>query len=378
MSEDLLLDQEELRREARTMLADLAGPEALRERIGRDEHGYDPLWPRLVQVGWTGIDVPEEAGGGDASFADLAVVLAELGRSLAPGRLFASAVLASGALIRSGTPEQWQRWLGPLADGSLRGTAALSDRHGGIAAAGFAARRDGDDWIVDGTGGYVPDAHGVDLVVLRATTDDGELLAIVDGESAGLEIRPMPMLDLTRSFDEVTARGLVVPADAVLAAGEAATAEVTALLRRAALGVAADSLGIAGEVLARTVDYVKTRVQFDRPIGSFQVIKHRCADMLMQVQTAELVVSDALRGLDGPDAAVVVARAKSYVTDVAAAVAADSVQLHGAIGMTWEHDAHLFLKRAVLNQTLFGDSRWHRRRLADLTLPGGGASRGLS
>jgi alkylation response protein AidB-like acyl-CoA dehydrogenase len=378
MSDELLLDQEELRREARSMLADLAGPDALRDRIGRDEHGYDPLWPRLVQVGWTGIDVPEEAGGGDASFGDLAVVLAELGRSLAPGRLFASAVLAAGALMHSGTPEHWQRWLGPLADGSRRGTAALSDRDGGIVAPGFTARRDGDDWILDGTAGYVPDAHGADVVVLRASTPDGELLAIVDGESTGLEIRPTPMLDLTRSFDDVTARGLVVPTAAVLAAGEAATAEVTALLQRASVGVAVDSLGIAGEVLARTVEYVKTRVQFDRPIGSFQVIKHRCADMFMQVQTAELVLSDALRCLDGADAAVTVARAKSYVADVAATVAADSVQLHGGIAMTWEHDAHLFLKRAVLNQILFGDSRWHRRRLADLTLPRGEPSRSLS
>ena len=369
MADEAVIDQDELRQAGREMLSDLAGPTALRARIARGQHGDDPLWPRLAEVGWTGIDVGEDDGGAGASFADLAVVLVELGRSLAPGSLFSSAVLAGGALASTGTPEQRRRWLSGLADGGLRGTAALGDRDGGVQTAGFTARRDGDGWILNGAAGYVPDASGVQLLVLRAAGTEGDLLVAVPGGAAGLEVRPAPMLDLTRSFDDVVAEELCVPAGNVLANGELATTAISALLRRAAVAAACDSLGIADEVLSRTVGYVRQRVQFGRPIGSFQAVKHRCTDMLIQVETARLVVADAAQKLDGAEAAVAAARAKSYAGDAAAAVAAASVQLHGGIGITWEHDAHLFLKRAVLNQTLYGDSRWHRRHLADLTLP---------
>jgi alkylation response protein AidB-like acyl-CoA dehydrogenase len=167
--DEALIDREALRREARVMLADVAGPTALRDRLATEVHGDDPLWARLVEVGWTGIDVEEDAGGAGATFADLAVVLVELGRSLAPGRMFSSAVLAAGALGLSGSPEQKGRWLPGLAEGVLRGTAALADGDGGIAHAGFSARRDGDGWVLDGTAGYVPDATGADLLVLRAS-----------------------------------------------------------------------------------------------------------------------------------------------------------------------------------------------------------------
>jgi alkylation response protein AidB-like acyl-CoA dehydrogenase len=370
MADEALIERDELRREAHDMLADLAGATALRERIARDVHGEDPLWPRLVEVGWAGIEVAEDAGGAGADFGDLAVVLVELGRTLAPGSLFSSAVLAAGALDLAGSAEQKQRWLPGLADGGLRGTAALADASGGIAGGGFRARRDGDGWVLDGTAGYVPDAAGADLLVLRATGDDGNLLVAVAGGAAGLDVRPAPMLDLTRSFDDLVATGLRVPADGVLAAGSAATRTVDVLLQRAAVATACDSLGIADEVLARTVEYLKQRVQFGRPIGSFQALKHRSTDLLIQVETARLVVADAAEKVAGEGGPVAASRAKSYAGDAAAAVAAAGVQMHGGIGVTWEHDAHLFLKRAVLNQSLVGDSRWHRRRLADMILPG--------
>jgi alkylation response protein AidB-like acyl-CoA dehydrogenase len=351
------------------MLVDIAGPTALRERLGGETHGDDPLWARLVEVGWTGIDVEEDAGGAGATFADLAVVLVELGRSLAPGRLFSSAVLAAGAIRLAGSTAQRQQWLPGLAEGSVRGTAALADAAGGIVTPGITARRDGEGWVLEGTAGYVPDATGADVVVLRAAADDGDLLVAVAAGAQGLEVRPAPMLDLTRSFDDLVADGLRVRSEDVLVSGPAASEAIDTLLQRAAIATACDSLGIADEVLARTVEYLKQRVQFDRPVGSFQAIKHRCTDLLIQVETARLVVADAAAEVTGGRAAVAASRAKSYAADAAAAIAAASVQLHGGIGVTWEHDAHLFLKRAVLNQALYGDSRWHRRHLADLTLP---------
>ena len=359
---DDAIDRDQLRAASRELLDDLSGPEAVRARIA--EPGVDPMWPRLAEVGWTGIDVDEESGGAGASFAELAVVLVEAGRHLAPITLFASAVLAAGALAAT-PPAASRRWLPALAEGTARGTAALADAAGRTGSPGITARPDGDGWLLDGGSGLVPAATGADVLVLRAAAPDGELLVAVPRDAEGLTVTPAPTLDLTRSFDDVMVTGLRVPEQDVLVAGPAAVAAVTALLDRAAVALAADSLGIAAAVLARTVEYVACREQFGRPVGSFQAVKHRCTDMLIATETARLIVGEAA---DRPDDPIAASRAKSYATDAAASVAAASVQLHGGIGVTWEHDTHLFLKRATLNQALYGDPRSHRRRLADLVL----------
>ncbi|MEU7814001.1 acyl-CoA dehydrogenase family protein [Pseudonocardia sp. NPDC049154] len=359
---DTGVDRAELRAAARDMLDDLSGSEQVRARLA--EPATDPLWSHLVEVGWTGIDVPEDSGGAGADFGDLAVVLVEGGRHLAPGTLFASAVLAGGALQANPSPASG-RWLPALAEGTARGTAALADATGRVDAAGITARAEGSGWVLDGTSALVPSAEGADILILRARTPDDELLVAVPGDTAGLTITPAPMLDLTRSFADVTVTGLAVGPEAVLASGAEGAAAVAALLDRAAVAIAADSLGIADVVLSGTVEYVGQREQFDRPVGSFQAVKHRCTDMLVATETARLIVEEAA---DQPGDPISASRAKSYATDAAASVAAEAVQLHGGIGVTWEQDSHLYLKRATLNQALYGDPRSHRRRLADLTL----------
>jgi alkylation response protein AidB-like acyl-CoA dehydrogenase len=192
----------------------------------------------------------------------------------------------------------------------------------------------------------------------------------VASTAPGLAWTDAPMLDITRRFADVHVEGLEVGAVDLIAQGAEAEQLIVDLLNRAALATACDAFGVAEQALQMTVAYAKERVQFDRPIGSFQAVKHRCADMFIAVETARAVLDDAIDAYDAaPDsAAVAISRAKAYCCDATAQVTEDAVELHGGIGFTWEHDLHLYVKRVRLDQALFGDSRWHRRRVAALTL----------
>ncbi|KAB7760334.1 MULTISPECIES: acyl-CoA dehydrogenase family protein [Mycobacteriaceae] len=290
--------------------------------------GRDVEWPAVVEAGWAELEVPEEFGGAGATFAEVAVICAEMGRAASATAYLGSAVLTVGAL----------NMLAPsaLRDELLTGVAAGSIR--------LAVAIDSCD--------FVPDADGADRIL--RVTDSG--VCIADSRAV-----PRPVLDETRRLANVTTDGQ----GAETLCYEDASADPVGRLRdRAAVAVAADSLGIAEAMLAATVDYAKVRHQFGRPIGSFQAVKHACADMLVQVEVARQLVSAAVESVVQGRADSAPSMAKAYACSAAVDVAGKAMQLHGGIGYTWESGIHVYLKRAALNRSLFGSPAAHRRQLA--------------
>lgn len=292
-------------------------------------------WPTLVEAGWPGLEVPDELGGAGVSFAETAVVLEELGRAAAGGGFLGTA-LTVGAL--TALPPDTAR-------------DALLERIASGAKAAFATGFTVRDGAVSGRASFVPDAADAEVILLL--TDDSVVTC------ADLSVTPQPVLDATRSFAEVTADGADVTAAWPLPVAPGRLTE------RAAVAIACDSLGVAEAMLSATVDYVKVRRQFDRPIGSFQAVKHACADMLVQVAVARQLIDAAVADVAaGLDASVSAAMAKSYSSTAAVDIVGKAMQLHGGIGYTWESGVHVYLKRATLNRSLYGSPAAHRRRLA--------------
>jgi alkylation response protein AidB-like acyl-CoA dehydrogenase len=367
---DLDVDRDELRGAARDMLGAASMSARVRELAATPDGFDEDLWRHFAEMGLPGIEISEEFDGAGARFGDLAVVLTELGGHLASNGLAATTVLGAGALAAVPGHPRARAWLPRIAAGTARASAAVLSGEGEPGSPGLLVTQGQGGWRVSGSSGYVPDAGIADLLVLRALDPDGgEILLAVEAGTPGLDVTPAPMLDITRRFGVITAAELEVGEADVLAAGTEAEAIVRRLLDRAALAVAADALGVAQRALDVTVDYAKTREQFGRPIGSFQAVKHRCADMFVAVTTARIALEEALDRYDvaPDDASAAVSRAKAYTCDAAAQVVEDGTDMHGGIGFTWEHDMHLLVKRARLDQALYGDSRMHRRRAADLT-----------
>jgi alkylation response protein AidB-like acyl-CoA dehydrogenase len=294
---------------------------------------------QLADAGWLGLEIPESLGGAGASFAETAIVLEALGRSASSSH-YLGAVLAVGAL--TALPPNTSR--DALLEGLGTGTSVTL-------ASGFSV----SDGVVSGRAEFVPDAAGAETVLLLA--DHGGEPAIVC--SPDLTVVAQPVLDETRSLAIVTADR------AAVAEAWPLPLDPAVLHDRAAAAIACDSLGVAEAMLSATVDYVKVRQQFGRPIGSFQAVKHACADMLVKTTVARHLVNAAVtRVADGADASVSVAMAKSYACGAAVEVAGKAMQLHGGIGYTWESGVHAYLKRAMLNRALYGSPAEHRKRLA--------------
>jgi alkylation response protein AidB-like acyl-CoA dehydrogenase len=367
-----VVDHQELRSVARRLLEAADTIAAVRVR-GEDPTGGSGLWRQIVDAGWPGIAIPEAYGGAGASFAELGVVLVELGRVLAPSPYLGTFVLGAAGLLFGGTDDQREQWLPRVAAGTIA-TAALTGPSGrlGPLEPRPALSATAAGWRLDGVADYVPDLPAAEVVVLAADlAGEPALVLMGPAELAEVVVEPMPMFDLSRSFGRLRATSVVLPSDALMARGAKAADAIEAMVTWGAAGLAADSLGVAEHVLDSTVRYACERVQFDRPIGSFQAVKHRCTDMLIAVESSRVAVEEAARRIsaDVGQAAAAASLAKAHAGDAGAQVAGEGVQLHGGIGFTWEHDSHLYLKRAKLNQALLGTSRWHRRRLADYWLP---------
>lgn len=295
-------------------------------------------WQQLVDAGWLGMEIPESVHGAGASFIETAVLLEEVGRAAAATRYLGS-TLAVGALTGVAPGDSRDALLGRIGGGS---TSALAT---GFTVAGG---------VVSGQAEFVPDALGADVVLLLAD-DDGTAVVVLAHE---LTITATPVLDETRALALVTAR------DARVIESWPLTTTPAALHARAAVAVACDSLGLSEGMLAATVDYAKVRHQFGRPIGSFQAVKHACADMLVKVSVARQLIATAVDSLTlGGDSDVAASMAKSYACVTAVDVVGKAMQLHGGIGYTWESGVHVYLKRAMLNRSLYGSPASHRRRL---------------
>ncbi len=302
-------------------------------------------WPVLAEAGWTGLEIAEEFGGAGAGFTETAVVCEEIGRAAASTG-YLGGVLAVGVL-RASPP-------GVIRDELLSGIASGAVRPA-VAPGGFRIR----GGKLYGTAEFVPDAVDADRLLVVATDADGERVVV---DAAGLSVTPQPVVDGTRLLATVSADGLAV--DTVLDTDGAML--VSALRDRTAVAVACDSLGLAQAMLDATVSYVKVRNQFGRPIGSFQAVKHACADMMVSLAVSRRLVEAAVDAVAaGPDAGVAASMAKAHATSSAVEIAGKAMQLHGGIGYTWEGGIHVYLKRAALNRSLFGSPAAHRERLAE-------------
>ncbi|OCB51867.1 acyl-CoA dehydrogenase [Mycobacterium vulneris] len=315
-------------------------------------------WPLLVSAGWVGLDAPEAVGGAGATFAEVAVICEELGRAAAATGYLGGAVLTIGALNAVQSNDSRDALLQSVVAGTIRGALVLRGA-GQPAPFDLATTRLG--WRIHGSAPFVPDAAGAQRLLLPARDADGvAVLVDVAAESPGLTVTEQRVLDETRGLATVTAEGIEVDEDAVWRFDGDAEDQLGKLTERAALAVACDSLGVAQAMLDTTVAYTGVRQQFGRPIGSFQAVKHACADMLVTISVARQLVNAAIENYGG----AVVSMAKAYATEAAVEVAGKAMQLHGGIGYTWESGLHVYLKRAALNRSLYGSPAEHRAKIS--------------
>jgi alkylation response protein AidB-like acyl-CoA dehydrogenase len=362
---DLTDEQQAIRSTARGFLAARYKSERIRE-LAASEDGFDPAdWAEMAELGWTGLAVPEEWGGQGLGIVELAVLFEEMGYALAPSPLFSNTI-AGLALSLCGSDDQRERFLRPLAMGELRGAPALWDAGSPATPGGFTmeAAPDGDGIVLDGEKVLVPDAASADFFVV-ATADGRRHL--VERGAAGITVTTETSIDLTRRLSTVRFDGVrVAAADSM----PAEAAEYYPVFFRLCVALAAESTGIAQRTMEMAVEYAKDRKQFDRPIGSYQAVSHRCAQMLLETENARSAVYGAAWAADAEPESLPLAAsmAKAYASDAGWRVPDASIQVHGGIGFTWEHDLHFFLKRGRANASLFGDAKWHRERVADAVL----------
>lgn len=320
-------------------------------------------WGQVADAGWFGLEVPEHLDGSGATFAETAVVLEALGRAVAPVPFLGPAVLGVAAASRSDGGDHRDAVLRDIATGAAAVAVAFAP-HADAAVAVPPFRIDAGGRLT-GRADLVVDAPTAQRLLVLAEAPPG--LVVVHVPADAVEVAPVPLLDATRSFGTVAAHGVAVASDASWPIEPAAAQTV---LDRAAVAVAADALGVAATMLDATVAYVGVRRQFDRPIGSFQAVKHQCADALVLLRIGRELLADAVAAVaaDDRDAGLAVARAKSHLGAAGVEVVGTAVQLHGGIGYTWESGIHRALKRAMVDRSLFGSPAAHRERIAELRL----------
>ena len=342
-------------------------PEAEVRRLMETDEGYDPdVWRQMAeQLGLQGLAIPEEHGGGGFGFLELTVVLEQMGRALLCAPYFATVVLAAQTLLHSGDDAAQKELLPRIAAGDLVATLALTEPDGRWRPDAVQARATpaGDTWTIEGTKAYVLDGHVADLLLVAARTDAGLSLFAVDASAPGLQRTLLTTMDQTRKLARVELAGTP---GRLLGTDGAAGDVLDRVLDLAAVALAAEQVGGAQRCLEMSVAYAKERIQFGRPIGSFQAVKHKCADMLIAVESAKSAAYYAgwcAAELDD-DLPVAAAMAKAFCSEAFTTTAAETIQVHGGIGFTWEHPAHLWFKRAKSSELLFGDPAQHRELLA--------------
>jgi alkylation response protein AidB-like acyl-CoA dehydrogenase len=356
MNFELSDDQQAIKRTAKEFLAARYKLETVRALAESQDGASDEQWRELAELGWPGVIVPESDGGLGLGVVELVVIQEEMGYGLVPSPLF-STVAAALLLVAAGSDDQRERWLEALASGKRRGTVAIWDE-----AAGWApdhSEVEPSNGKLTATKVAVPDADGADLVIVAGA--DGRHY-LVQTEGPGVEVGSVKPLDPTRKLFTVKLR------DAAAEPLGHAPERIAHAYATIVTALAAENVGVAQRAMEMAVSYAKDRRQFDRPIGSYQAVSHRCAQMLLEVEGARSLSYWAAWALDnesetGTRAA---SMAKAYAGDAGFRVAASALQVHGGIGFTWEHDLHFFLKRAKANAHAFGDARWHRDRVAEL------------
>jgi alkylation response protein AidB-like acyl-CoA dehydrogenase len=372
MDLDLTADQKLFRATSKKFL-DKETPLTKVRELSEGADGFDrEWWGRGAELGWAAMLVPEEYGGGSVSGAgllDLAIVAEEMGRLVAPGPLLATNVVIAGLVHAQDGPghaEEIER----LAAGDAVATWAVYEPGGGWqpAAAGVTARAKGDRYVLDGTKDRVEAAAQADLFLVTAQSDAGLTQFLVDATAPGVTVTRSPGLDIVRRFGEVRLDGVEVPQDAIVGTAETTAATIERQIQVALVLQCAETSGAIDRVLEFTVQWAFDRYSFGRPLASYQSLKHRFADMRVWLEACHATTGAAARAVQSQsaDAAELVSVAKSYVGSRAVDIVQDCVQLHGGIGVTWEHDLHLYLRRVTVNRALYGTPEEHRRRIADL------------
>lgn len=375
-------EQEMIRASAEGFLADVSDSAAVRAAMV-SERGFDEaLWQRLCQeMYWPAIHIPETYGGLGLGFVELTILLEQMGRRLLCSPFFATACMATPALLLAANDQQKQRWLPSIADGSVTATLAFSSANGWSADDVQATVvAEGDGFVLDGTLKHVLDGHGADLLIIAArqpgtTGEKGISLFAVNAVCAGIERQMLPTMDQTRRQARIQLKGLYLEADCLLGEFGNGWSHLERVLQLACIGLAAEQTGGAQQVLDLSVAYMQERQQFGRPIASFQALKHRAADMMLQVECARsasyyaaCVAQEVLDPQGDPQVAaelpLAAALAKAQCSETYFSCASESIQLHGGVGFTWEYDPHLYFKRARASEALFGAPSWHRERIA--------------
>ncbi|MCU0269344.1 MAG: acyl-CoA/acyl-ACP dehydrogenase [Acidimicrobiales bacterium] len=359
-------EQEELRNIVRQFLDAKSSETAVREQM-ETERGYDPeVWSQMAeQLGLQSLIIPEDFGGQGFGYVELIVVLEEMGRALLCAPYFSSVVLAANTLLQSGDDAAKAAYLPGIASGETVATLAFTEPNGRWDESGveLTATQDGGAWKLTGTKMFVLDGHTANLVLVAARTGKGVSLFAVDGDAAGLTRTALATMDQTRKQAKLEFAGV----EGRLVGEEGAGWDVlSTVLDLAAVALAAEQVGGAQKCLDMSVEYAKVRVQFGRPIGSFQAIKHKCADMLLEVESAKSAAYYAgwCAAEMNDELPAVASLAKAYCSEAYFHAAAENIQIHGGIGFTWEHPAHLYFKRAKSSELLFGDPTYHRELLA--------------
>ena len=359
-------EQEELRKIVKQFL-EAKSPEAEVRRLMETEEGNDDaVWEQMAtQMGLQGLIIPEEYGGSGYSYVELIVVLEEMGRRLLCAPYFSTVVLAANTLLHADDETAKKELLPGLASGETKATLAFTEENGRWDESGveLTATKAGDGWTLSGSKMFVLDGHTADLILVAARTDAGVSLFHLAGDASGLTRTALSTMDQTRKqakLDFADAPATLIGTDG------AGWAVLERVLDLTAVALAAEQVGGAQECLEMAVEYAKVRVQFGRPIGSFQAIKHKCADMLLEVESAKSAAYYAgwCAAELNDELPTVASLAKAYCSEAYFHTSAENIQIHGGIGFTWEHPAHLYFKRAKSSELLFGDPSYHRELLA--------------
>ena len=368
-------DQEMLRETVRRLLEDRSPMARLREVMDTESGLDEELWVDLAGLGFAGMHIPERFGGAGLGQLELGIVMEELGRALVPLPMLSSIVLGANLLLVAGTDQQKADLLPGVAAGTERLAVALVDDGASWSGPGAVssnnrvttAAADGGSIVLEGTKSFVVDGQSAHTLIVAAVGDGALDLFLVEVDAPGVDVRPVDVMDPTRKQATVALDGVRVDEAARLGAGGGGQDALGRLFDLAVVGLAFEQVGGAQKCLDTAVEYAKERHQFGRPIGSFQAVKHKCAEMLVRLEAAKAIAYYAGWAADAgeSDFLISAALAKSYCSDAYFFCASQNIQVHGGIGFTWEHDAHLYFKRAKTSQLMFGDSTFWRALLAD-------------
>jgi alkylation response protein AidB-like acyl-CoA dehydrogenase len=372
MNLDLTEEQEMLRTMARDFLAKEC-PKTLVRELEDDDKGYSPdLWRKMADLGWMGLVLPEEYGGMDMEYLDLIILIQEMGRNILPGPYFSTVVLASLPILWAGTDDQKQKFLPKIAGGDMILTMALHEPNARYDAAGVEAKASpqGDSFLISGTKMFVENAHIADhLICVTRTTagaspEDGITLFLVDAKTPGITCEVVPTM-ADDKLCEVVFDNVSVPKENMLGQLDKGWDIVARALEHATMAKCAEMVGGAEAVLDMTLEYVKERVQYGKPIGSFQVIQHYCANMWTDVAASRNLLYKVAWDLgEGLPASAEIAMAKGWINQAYKFVTERAIQCHGAIGLTRDHDVGLYYRRAKAGELAFGDTDFQRELVA--------------